>query len=119
MSFYTSFDDGLPLPEAQAADGDSGGPVFSIEASGSELAGIIYAIGPTPEQPSGTAPFSNLTFVARLDFYRDEILEIIALPEPTAGLPWGVGLLAMLHRRRTRAAANAHPAAEPARNHTA
>jgi hypothetical protein len=76
--------------------------VFSIGANGSELAGIIYAIGPTPGQPAGTALFTNVTFVARIDYYRDEIDELLALPEPTTALPWGIGLLAMLQRNRAR-----------------
>ncbi|MCP5043280.1 MAG: hypothetical protein GY944_19820 [bacterium] len=81
VSFYTVFDEGLPLPEAQAANGDSGGAVFSINAIASELAGIIYVIGPTPGQPSETALYTNLTFIARLDFYRDEIVSIAVAPD--------------------------------------
>ncbi len=106
VSFYTDFDDNQILPEAQAAGGDSGGAVFSINAGGTELAGIIFAAGPTPGQPAGTALFTNLTFIARLDFYRQEIEDtIIALPEPTSALPWGLGLLVVLHGRRARRSA--------------
>ena len=108
VSFYTAFDEGELFPESQATAGDSGGAVFSINAGGTELAGIIYAIGPTPGQPANTALFTNLTFVARLDFYREEIEDVIALPEPTMGmgLPWGIGLLLALDRRRRRSAAS-------------
>lgn len=81
VSFQTRFDDGEILPEAQGANGDSGGAVFSINAQATELAGIIYALGPTPGQPADTALFNNLTFIARLDFYKDEIDSIIALPD--------------------------------------
>jgi len=87
VSFYTSFDDGEVLPEAQAAGGDSGGGVFSINAGATELAGIIYAAGPTPGQPAGTALYTNLTFIARLDFYRDEIEEIRAEAVPIVTVP--------------------------------
>lgn len=81
VSYYTIFDDGQSLPECQATSGDSGGSVFSINAMATELAGIMYAIGPTPGQPSNIALFTNLTFVARLDWYRDEIISITVLPD--------------------------------------
>ena len=87
VSFYTSFDDGEVLPEAQAASGDSGGAVFSINAGATELAGVIYAAGPTPGQPASTALFTNLTFVARLDFYRDEIESITHAPTGPSSVP--------------------------------
>lgn len=110
VSFYTSFDDGTALPESQAANGDSGGAVFSINANATELAGIIYAAGPTPGQPAGTALFTNLTFVARLDFYRDQIEAITAAPAvvPSLALPLRLllsGVLAVAgvrHARRLR-----------------
>jgi hypothetical protein len=88
------------LPEAQAANGDSGGALFITDAMGTELAGIIYAIGPSPGQPAGTALYTNLTFAARIDVYRDEIDSLLALPEPSHGLPIGVGLLLLLAQRR-------------------
>lgn len=78
VSFYTAFDEGQIFPEAQAAAGDSGGAVFSLTPEGNELAGIIYVVAPTPGQPSETALFTNLTFVARLDFYLDEINTVMA-----------------------------------------
>ena len=106
VSFYTSFDESEVFPEAQAAGGDSGGAVFSLNARGAKLAGIIFAAGPTPAQPANTALFTNLTFVARLDFYLEQIEETIALPEPTQALPWGIVLLLMLDRRRMRSAAS-------------
>ncbi len=112
VSFYTAFDDGTIFPEAQATGGDSGGAVYSLDASGTELAGIIYAVGPTPGQPADTALFTNLTFIARLDFYRDEIEEVIALPEPTNALPWGIALLMMLNAKRSRSTPFKPPAAD-------
>jgi hypothetical protein len=59
------------LPEAQAASGDSGGALFITDAMGTELAGIIYAFGPYPGLPAGTAIYSNLTCAARSVVYRD------------------------------------------------
>jgi len=88
VSFYTEFDDGEILPEAQAATGDSGGAAFSINGAATELAGILYAIGPTPGQPPNTALFTNLTFIARLDFYYDELSQIIANPVPGPASGW-------------------------------
>lgn len=81
VSFQTEFDEGEILPEAQGASGDSGGAVFSINAQATELAGIIYALGPEPGQPVNTALYTNLTFIARLDFYRGEIEQITFLAD--------------------------------------
>ena len=113
VSFYTSFDPHPVFPEAQATAGDSGGAVFTLGATSTELAGIIYAVGPTPGQPPNTALFTNLTFIARLDFYLDEINDVIAMPEPTRALPWGIGLLALLARRRRRSRAVTGPRRSP------
>ena len=100
VAFFTSFDDGEILPESHAADGDSGGALFTVGTSGTQLAGIIFAVGPTPGQPAGTALFTNVTFAARLDYYLDQIEDVIAMPEPTGGLAWGLALLGILARRR-------------------
>ncbi len=105
VAFYTSFDDGELFPEGQGTAGDSGGAVFTSGVGGTELAGILYAVGPSPGQPRATSLFTNLTFAARIDFYYDQIQDVIALPEPTGGLGWGVALLVVLARRRARLAA--------------
>ena len=36
------------------------------------------------------------------DFYKDEIEEVTAVPEPTTTLLWGLGLLTLVERRRLR-----------------
>jgi hypothetical protein len=100
-ALYTEYDaEQVILPEAQASNGDSGGALFITDAMGTELAGIIYAIGPSPGQPAGTALYTNLTFAARIDVYWDEIDSLLAVPEPVHGLSIGVGLLLLLARRR-------------------
>lgn len=101
VAFYTVFDDGQLLPESQAANGDSGGAIFTINPTGTELAGLIYAVGPSLGQSAETSLFTNLTFAARIDFYHDQIQEIM-LPEPTGGLAWGIVLLGILGRRAHR-----------------
>ena len=100
VALYTEFDDGQILPEAQAADGDSGGALFIIDQFGTQLAGIIYAIGPSAAQPANTALFTNLTFAARIEVYRDEILDVTSVPEPSGALPWGLVCLVALGRRK-------------------
>jgi hypothetical protein len=100
-ALYTEYDaEQVILPEAQASNGDSGGALFITDAMGTELAGIIYAIGPSPGQPAGTALYTNLTFAARIDVYWDEIDSLLPVPEPVHGLSIGVGLLLLLARRR-------------------
>lgn len=105
VGFYSVFDDGQVLPESQAVNGDSGGAIFTVNPSASELAGIIYATGPSLGQPAETSLFTNLTFAARIDFYHDQIQEIVGLPEPSGGLASGIVLLALLGRRAHRSRA--------------
>ncbi len=104
-SFGTSFDEGGSAHEAQATIGDSGGPAFAWNGAGWELAGLLFAIGPNySNQPPESSLYGNLTFSADLSFYRDEILDVMALPEPTGGLWLCAAAVAMLARwRHTRA----------------
>ena len=99
VAFYTSFDDGQLFPEAQNTNGDSGGGLFIVTGSGTELAGILYAVGPSPGQPVDTSLFTNLSFAGRIDFYRQQILDQRAVPEPANGLAWGLALLLLLAGR--------------------
>ena len=76
--------------------------MYTITAEGEHLAGIIIATGGAPGQPAGTSLETNQTFAARIDFYREQIEQVMALPEPRAGWPWGAALLVALARRRAR-----------------
>jgi hypothetical protein len=94
--FTTWFDQNGPFHtthEAQAATGDSGGAVFH----GSDLAGIMIAIGAYTNQPASTTLYGQPTYSADLPTYRDEI---VALPEPVGGLWAGTALVVTLRRRR-------------------
>ncbi len=100
VSLATVFDEDEHPFEAQGSDGDSGGAVLKV-LGGEELVGIQFAIGPANGQPGNTSLFTNATFAARIDFYYDQIQEIMAVPEPSAGtLPMGAMLLGLLHRHR-------------------
>ena len=100
FSFSSFFDSGVSVDEAQSANGDSGGAAFVMEGSQWKLAGIIYAIGTYVDQPAATSLYGQITYSADLSVYREQILEIIALPEPTVGLPAGTMLLLVLYARR-------------------
>ncbi len=63
--------------EAQGATGDSGGALFIKQGGTWELAGITFAIGPFPGQPSSTSLYGNLTFHADLKYYGDAVLDVI------------------------------------------
>jgi hypothetical protein len=104
VAVFTAFDPDDSVHEAQAANGDSGGALF-VERNGTwELAGILYAVGAFPQQPSETAIYGNVTYAARVDYYYDEIQDAIALPEPSRalGLLMGTALLRVLGHRRSR-----------------
>jgi autotransporter-associated beta strand protein len=82
--FYTTFNDPTYSPdqasvgsEAQAVSGDSGGGVFyKVPGVGWQLAGIMYAQGPFPGQPGGTAVFGEISAIADLSKYRGSIQAI-------------------------------------------
>lgn len=101
VSMATIFDDDEGPFESQGSDGDSGGAVFKI-IGGEELVGIMYAIGPVPGQPLDATLYTNATFSARIDFYYDQIQDVLALPEPSGALPVGAALVVVLARRRRR-----------------
>ncbi len=106
-TFRTQFD--ADFLEAQATTGDSGGATFIYETgSVPELAGIILAVSAEWQQPYGTCLLTNQTIIASLDVYRDQILQNIAVPEPTGALPAGLALVSILVR--TRQAKWARPA---------
>jgi hypothetical protein len=92
QAFGSNFDAAGSAHEAQAATGDSGGAAFAWSGSQWELAGILFAIGLCEDQPAATALYGNATYAADLFFYRDEIADVIAMPEPSGGL-WAGGLL--------------------------
>jgi len=63
--------------EAQASSGDSGGAVFSLEGGRWVLSGIMLAVsGNMSGQPSSTALYGGITFIADLSVYRTQILAI-------------------------------------------
>jgi hypothetical protein len=106
VAFYTIFDApgsrNYTTHESQGAPGDSGGGVFAKQGGSWELAGIMYLIGLYDGQVANSALYGNWTGAADLSFYRDEILELTAIPEPRGLLLLGPGLvfLATLGRRR-------------------
>lgn len=98
----TCFDASVTAHEGSATNGDSGGAVFYDAGRQWELAGIILAISQFEEQDPSSSLYGNLTHSGDLAFYRDEILSVIALPEPRAGLPIGIAAVLILAQRRQR-----------------
>lgn len=107
VAFGSRFDASGPLEECQAASGDSGGGVFVWENSTGRfvLAGIVLAIVEFSNQPAATSIHGQSTYYADLAYYRDDILDVTNLPEPSEGLGVGAALLVALWRRRNRATA--------------
>lgn len=107
-AFGSFFDAGRPLPESQAVTGDSGGGVFTLSLLGEwQLAGVILGIAQYSGQPAGTSFFGQRTYYADLAYYRPQIDDAVALPEPDRMLAPGAALLGWLAVRRRRAAAAA------------
>jgi hypothetical protein len=101
--FGSVFDEGDSAHEAQAAPGDSGGAAFAWNGSRWELAGVMIAVGEYEGQPAETSLYGQLTYAADLSVYRDQILDVIAMPEPSGGLLPGGALVVALARRRGKA----------------
>lgn len=76
-SFNTTFTQSGSASEAHATVGDSGGPVFTLQETGWEIAGVIWATHTFAEQPANTSVYGNVTLAADLSFYRTQILDII------------------------------------------
>ena len=79
-SFAILFDGGLPTPhEAQAALGDSGGPVFAKNGDGEwELVGIMISISQRQNQRRNLTVYGNATYAVDIHAYREQIEKIVA-----------------------------------------
>jgi hypothetical protein len=69
----------------------------------------------TVHQPAGTSFYGQRTYDADLAYYRPEINDAVAMPEPDRMLAPGAALLGWLAVRRRRAAAAARAAASAPR----
>lgn len=88
MTFFsTEFDN--TTGEGQGAPGDSGGGVFIKNGLTWELAGTILYIGEHTDQPSAEiAAVGNLTYMADLSVYRNQILSLRPVTDIDAdGIP--------------------------------
>jgi len=80
-AFVTQFrKDGATPNEAQAALGDSGGPVFVKVQGKWRLAGVLIAVSALEKQPPETALYGNFTLIADLSRYRLQIEKLMAAP---------------------------------------
>ncbi len=115
-AFGSYFDAGRALPESQAVTGDSGGGVFTQPSPGEwNLVGVVLGIVQYSGQPAGTSFYGQRTYYADLAYYRPQINDAVALPEPERMLAPGAALLGWLAVRRRRAAAAARAAASAPR----
>lgn len=102
--FRTTFDANGDTNEAQGALYDSGGGVFYKSGAQWELAGIMMADSALIGQPTNTMVFGDQTYIADLSPYHDQIVSLMAIPEPATLFVAGIGLLAvmrMIRRWRT------------------
>lgn len=97
ITFYTVFDD--IDGQAQGATYDSGGGVFIGTEENWELSGIMLMVGAHSGQPGSTAVFGNVTYVADLAPYRDQILQTIPEPSAVVLISIACGLICSIRRR--------------------
>jgi hypothetical protein len=92
LTTWTRFEFADGTSEAQAVEGDFGGPVFVKNGGQWQLAGIMVAVAGYSGQPSPelTAVFGNDTFMADLSYYRSQIVAVV--PEPSAVTLVGMAL---------------------------
>jgi hypothetical protein len=107
-SFDTAFDEtGGSVDEFQAVNGDSGGGCFAKRSGTWELVGIMWSrtIVPDPNdpgsdppaQPLSTAAYTNLSIIADVAFYENEIQVNTPPPNEIPALPpLAYGALALL-----------------------
>jgi hypothetical protein len=99
----TTFTESGISNEAQAAVGDSGGGVFVPMDNGSyQLAGIMDLVGTFSGQPANTAVFGNVTYSIDIATYREQIIAVTGVPEPSVWMLslTGLGVLIATTRRR-------------------
>ncbi len=80
-TFQTTFDNNGDPNEAQGATYDSGGGAFIWNGSTWVLSGIMITVGNFKDQPGGTSVFGNVTYMADLSYYYDQIIAVTAIPE--------------------------------------
>jgi hypothetical protein len=97
QAFGSVFDENGVLPEAQAVNGDSGGAAFALSLLGEwQLVGVMIGIVQYSGQPPGTSFYGNRTYYADLAYYRPQIMNAVALPEPECELVPGLAMVAAL-----------------------
>ena len=113
-SFQVRFDaTGGPRLEATSVSGDSGGAAFVERGGRTELLGILFARSVHEGQPGGIAAYGNVSEIADLSFYRDQIRGITRGEEgidpgvvAAAGMVTALALLGLVvFWRRRRSAA--------------
>lgn len=87
---------------AQAVLGDSGGGVLTAIGSGYQLSGIIDLMGTLNNQPGLTAVAYDTSYAIDIATYREQIIAVTGIPEPSVWMLslTGLGVLIATARRR-------------------
>ena len=111
ISLGVHFEENGPINESSTARGDSGGAAFYRHGSTWELTGIMHYLYTLPGQPFDTSIFGdaghvgNIALFSDLSAYRDQIVSITGIPEPSTLAV--VVMLGLWGRRRPRALSSA------------
>lgn len=93
-AFATTFT-GATQYDAQGSTGDSGGGVFHKDAAGAwSLTGLMFSTNQFASQPANTSVYGNVTFIADLSAYRNQIVALTGIatvpPTVSAGGPYAI-----------------------------
>ncbi|HEX8911650.1 MAG TPA: trypsin-like serine protease [Humisphaera sp.] len=99
-AFASDFDSNGTTSEMQVSTGDSGGPVFN---AANVLVGLNVTAYNFNGQPTDTAVFGDASAYVDLSVYRNQIVSVTGVPEPSTLVAGAAAAAGLLLRRRRRA----------------
>lgn len=86
--------------EGQAINGDSGGAMFFHDGSSWQLIGVMHSVDNYETQPYNTSIYGQSTYGSDLSAYREQIVTLTGIPEPSAMALILLATIPLIRRRR-------------------